>query len=75
MSHRNEEVEYVDIGGGAVQAVTAKAVLLVLDDIEEPQWLPLSTLEESTAAQVGEKGDRLDEIYVAQWIAEKEGLA
>ena len=61
-------MEFVDLGPGTVKRVTARAVLIALDDHEEQHWFPLSTLSTETAAQC-EEGVSIDRVRVETWIA------
>lgn len=70
----NERLEFVDVNVSWVKAVTAKAVLVVLETTGDEKWIPrsnLSTKDDDTIYA----GMERQTIRVVDWFAKKEGLA
>lgn len=62
---RNELVEFKVTN---VKAVTAMAMLCVIDD--EEHWLPLSQIEETDCEARGDSGF----VLIPRWLADEKGL-
>lgn len=61
--------DYVKIEDVTLVCSTEKAALYRIDG--EEYWLPWSCLDEGSVDKDGETGS----IYLAEWLAEREGLA
>jgi len=68
---RNPSSDAVYFDGCTVEAETAKAVLVVIPDLNKKVWIPKSQVHEDS--EVEEKGDE-GALAITAWFAEKEGL-
>lgn len=66
----NDENEFFDV---TVKALTAKAVLVLLEDTGGEQWIPLSCVDLDETNVNLERGAS-GEMAIKSWFAKKEGL-
>ena len=65
--------EFVLIDDAEVKAVTGKAILVAIEDLEEEKWVPISCLE-LNETEIEFKAGAKGSIAVKAWFAKKEGL-
>ena len=66
--------EFVLLEDAEIKAVTAKAILVVVEDLGEEKWIPISCLE-LTETEIEFKAQAKGTVAVKAWFAKKEGLA
>lgn len=64
--------EYIELEVEVVH-VTAKAVLVKCEDLDEEKWIPLSCITWEGGDVEMEKGEK-GTLHVAKWFAEREGM-
>jgi len=66
--------EFVLLEDVEVKAVTGKAILVLVEDLEEEKWIPISCLE-LTETEIEFKAGAKGTVAVKGWFARKEGLS